>query len=671
MPRQINYKAKELRDREAARMRKARTEQRDITIDYSRLDKARRRRCSKGIAIFGPTYFPKVFYQPFSITQKQIISDVEGLIKHGGNLARAAERGGGKSTIAKVGIIWGMVYGYLTWPVIIEANQDEANGTLDDIKEFFELPDSGDDKFGDDFPEVCQPIRGLERQAMRAKSQTVGGKFSKMKWLEKEIVLPTVEGSKSSGARLTVRGADKPIRGLVRKSLRPDFALLNDIETEESADSLRMTAKIKRNIERAIKGLGGPGKSVSLLMLGTLLNNRCLIAQYTDPKEQPIWRGKRYRMVLQWPDNMFLWDKYLHTLEQDRSAANQFYKDNRAAMDAGVKVSNPYRYEKTKKGADGKPLELSAIQHVFNLIAEMGGKDNFRCEYQNDPPEEVRDAGRIDQSSVYEKVNGLKRGEIPAGYKCVTYYVDVHDEKLFWVGVGWKARAIGSVVDYGMERVDSPVRGTVARAERPKQVELAIGQALREFRDKLDKRRIDLGLVDCGYKTDIVYSFCNSDVTKIWRPARGYAGPTGTKFKSPPLGKKGVRNIRRGLYESLQLRERTWVWIVDSERFKQQVQNGFKVEGINDAGSISLFGDDPVEHRAFSEQICDEVWLPDERKYAAADGSKQARNNHLLDCTSGCAAAAAILGITVLGTGGGTTVKIRLSDLQRERRMKG
>ena len=669
MPRQINYKAKELRARDAARKRAERLQQRDITLDFSRLNKVRRQRCSKSIAIFGRTYFSRIFYHPFSVTQKQIIADVEGLIRHGGNLARAAERGGGKSTIAKVGIIWSMVYGYLKWPVIIEANQDEANGTLEDIKEFFELPDAGDDKFGDDFPEICQPVRGLERQAMRAKTQTANGKFTKMKWLEKEILLPSgviipkgaLVGQKediiapSSGARLTVRGADKPIRGLVRKALRPDFALMNDIETEESADSLRMTAKIKRNIERAIKGLGGPGKSVSLLMLGTLLNNRCLIAQYTDPKIQPIWRGKRYRMVIKWPENMYLWDKYLHILEKGKDVANKFYKENRKAMDVGVKVSNPNRYEKIKKGADGKPLELSAIQHVYNLIAEMGGMDNFRCEYQNDPPEEVRDAGRIDQAAIFEKTNGLTRGSVPAGSKCLTCFVDVHDEKLFWAAVAWKSGAVGSVVNYGMERVDSPVRGTVAKEERPKQVEIAIGAALREFRDKVEggglgfNAQIDLGLVDCGYKTDVVYAFCNSDVSRIWRPARGYAGRTGTKFVTPGRNKKDVRNIKRGLYESYQLRERTWIWIVDSERYKQQVQNGFKVDDIDEAGSLSLFGNDPVEHRAFAEQICDEVWLPDERRYAAADGAKQARNNHWLDCTSGCAAAAAILDITVLG----------------------
>jgi hypothetical protein len=357
-------------------------------------------------------------------------------------------------------------------------------------------------------------------------------------------------------------------------------------------------------------------------------------------------------MVIKWPDNMHLWNKYLHILEKARSDANQFYKDNRKEMDAGVKVSNPYRYEKGK--------EKSAIQGAFNLIARMGGMDNFRCEYQNDPPEEIRDAGRIDQSSIFEKTNGLAKGEIPTGNKCLTAFVDVHDDKLFWAVAGWKAGAIGSVVSYGMERVDSPVRGTVAKAERPKQVELAIGQALRDFRDKCESgelgfgQRIDLGLVDCGYKTDVVYAFCNSDVTQTWRAARGYAGRTGTKFVSPGRNKKDVRNIKRGLYESLQLRERTWVWIVDSERFKQQVQNGFKVDDIDAPGSISLFGNDPVEHRAYSEQICDEVWLPDERRYVAADGAKQARNNHWLDCTSGCAAAAAILGITVLG---GTVIR--------------
>ena len=689
MPCQKQYTPKQLRERDAARKRSERLEGRDLSIDYSRLDKDRRRRCGKDIGKFGRTYFPAVTYHPYSVTQKELLEDFDYLIRYKGNLGRAAERGGGKTTIAKIAIIYGIVYGLLKWPAIIEANQDEASGTLGDIKEYFELPDVGQaDKFGDDFPEVATPIRALERNAGRAGTQTVDKRHTKMKWLEKEVVFPTVilpngKYSQASGARITVRGADKPIRGLVRKEKRPDLAVLNDIETEESVESLKLTAKIKKNIERAIKGLGGPGSSVGMLILGTLLNNRCLMAQYTDRTLYPMWSGKRYKLVISWPKRREMWDKYLHMLREgskngESRAAHKFYQKNRKEMDDGVVVSNPRRFNRSL-GPDKKPLEISAIQHVYNLIAEMGGLENFMCEYQNEPPVELRDASRIRQDMIYGKVNGVPRGTIPAWCEKIVGFIDVHDEKLFWTAMGLKTGAIGAVIDYGWERVDSPVRGTVIKSERPRQVDMAIRRALDEFRqwekengwpmeDTGEVRHIELGLVDSGYKTDVVYGFCNSAVDGIWRPARGFASKVGSRFISPDRNKKGVRRIGLGHYESYQFQGRTWVLILDSERFKQQTQNGFKVESNTEIGSISLCGDDPSAHQPYAEQICDEVWLPEEQKYVAADGSTRAKNNHWLDCTAGCVAAAAILGLTLAGRVQSTRTKIKLSEIQAARR---
>ena len=632
-------------------MAERRKVEKDITIDYSRQNKRRRGRFKNNPAGFCRFYFPGVFSNPFRPYQLDIISDLVGCIKYGSLKSVADSRGGGKSSIVKaVGGVWAPSYGHLKWFVPIEANFEEAQETLDDIKSYYEEPEDPDakDLFGDDFPEICQPVRALEGSSRRGEGQMAGGVRTRIIWGTKKIRLPIVKGSLASGTRVTPKSAEKAIRGLAKGSRRPDFVWLNDLETDETARSAVMTKKIRENIERGVMGLSGQSSSVGIIMIGTIINKRCLMAQFTDPLKNPIWRGVRYRFFIKWPTRSDLWEKYIDTMERKGvDDSNELYLANREEMDAGAEVSNPNRYNKVE-GAAGEPLEYSAIQKGYNEIVKMK-LPGFLCEYQNDPPEDDTDLAIMESGLVAEKVNGFVKGESPPGITKTTWSFDVHDTRIFWSIMDFKPGFAGYSVDYGVYRVNSPLAGSVTDDEKQDQVELAILEALEGLRvELLSVYHYDILHIDAGYKSSVVYKAIQAFKDNMSFPSRGMSSRAG-KYTAPKPKTKGVRFIGEGFHQSYLPNDNIWITLFDADKWKHHVQDGFRVTKVNQPGSISLFGDEPFVHRAIAEHICDEQWNAEKEKFEGPDG-KRPRNNHWLDCLAGCCMGAAMCGIKLIVT---------------------
>jgi hypothetical protein len=663
------------------RMRKVRSAARGIEIDFTRQNLIRRRRCSKNPAAFLRTYFPDIYFMPFSANQEEMLSVLRRHIETGGGQqAIAAERGGGKTTIAKGMIVWGLVNGLIRWVPWIEANFEMAMESIEDIKSFFEDP-HGSDYFRDDYPEIVDPIRALEGESRRCRLQTFGGKRTKIDWGPRRIILPTVLPEQTpkklgaAGGIVQAFGAEKPLRGLVRGAIRPDLVLINDVETEETAKSRVMTESIQKNIEKAAKGLGGPVRAISLVILCTIIRRGCLADRFTDRDLYPQWNGIRQKMLAAPPARADLWDQYLQLRKQDQrkgsrksekrvrkgsrrrpakprpSMATAFYRKNRREMDRKAVVSNRYRFY--------KPQELSALQHCYNLIADMG-QTNFECEYQNNPPIELVESEVIQPDRIADKLSGTPRGTIPAETDKVTAMVDVHDQRLFWSVVAWRVGFCGSVVDYGVDAVYSPVPGTMESAERNAAVDLAILEGLRGVRAKIDGYSPHLVLVDSGYRTDTIIDFCRQATG--WMPSKGGTGKTGT-YQTPKPGGNVLR-IGQGFHLSW-LPDRGSRLVVFSPDFgKKRVQEGFLITHPQAEGSISLFGTEASVHRTIAEHITAEAWNIEKMRYETIAGKPQ---NHWLDCMVGAYFAAAFLGVTVRPTAP-QRPKVKLSDLQRRKR---
>lgn len=636
--------------------------ERDIEIPPVK-NRRRRGRCASDPERFCRVYFPDTFYNPFSRAQKYNISQLQERILYGGLKAIAAERGGGKSTITKiVGGIWGTLYGYIKYGVLLGATGRFAQDMLADIKDCFEF----NDKLYEDFPEVCAPVRSLEGAAQRAKSQTAFGHRTRMIWSSDHIVLPTVEidgiASAASGVIINTRGMDSSIRGLVRNNRRPDIVIVDDGETAESARSVTQTEIRLHALQKDVIGLAGPGKRMTAIYLGTIICKNCLTEQVTDRQAHPEWSGERQKRIIKWPPRGDLWQRYLK-LKRDGDnngdntgkKARAFYRKHKKQMDGGAQVSNRHNYDKHGKDGSGVRLELSALQNAYNRIYTMG-MDAFMAEYQNEPPEPKEHAAGIDETLIIEKIGSYRRGAKPENTEAVVMGVDVHDRWLYWAKIAAAKQMVTAIIDYGVEPVHSPDPGLVGKKEKTKQVEIAIFEALTKL--AAEHKEINLGWVDAGYMTTAIYDFCKH--YKSWQPSKG--GSTRRGRYTPPKPGKHVRRIGSGQHQSYIDQDKVWLNIFDPDRFKQAVQAGFRVADPESAGSISLF-DHKDGHQGFAEQICAESWDADKKEFV-----RLSRQNHWLDCMSQAIAAAHSLGLSVLSENKPAKTKRKLSELQAKRR---
>lgn len=655
--------------------------ERDIKIDYSRQNKKRRARCRTRPDLFCRTYFKDIFYNPFTPDQKVMVDELKHRFLYGGRKAIAAERGGGKSSITKVVAIWAMLYGWSDWIVIVGANSTDAQSRLKDIKAMLEF----NDLLRDDFPEVCDPIRALEGSPQRASSQTAGGERTRLVWSRDEIVLPRVKGSSAAGSIITARGIDSAIRGLVRAEKRPGVIICDDIETRASAASMVDTANRKQTLEKDIVGLAGPGESIAIFLLCTIINRRCLAWEYTDPKKQPAWSGIRQKWIKRMPKATELWDKYVEMRQQDivdgdpdARRAFRFYKKNRKAMDAGAIVSNKNRFN-SEISVDGSALELSSLQSAYNLIAD-GGWDFFRCEYQNDPPDDdYAETSGLTSRVIQERCNGIARGVIPGWAEYITAGIDVMGRLFYWVVIAWKKGLIGHVVDYGTEPIESPTSGKLTDPKNKSAVESAVLAALLSWRDwelangwKPETgetlRHVDQVCVDAGWMDTAVYNFVKSAGDKKYRAVKGLGSSSPAAYRSPRKASRD-RILGNNYFGSFQYKDKVWLWSLNSDYWKQTTQNAF-LTPIGKPGSLTIFGDDPYKHKGYGRQIVAEVWT---REFVPGKGYKDYFNvvdkaNHYLDATHYATAAAAMLGCQVLTVPGRVKAKISLSEIQKAKR---
>ncbi len=212
---------------------------------------------------------------------------------------------------------------------------------------------------------------------------------SRFSWCGHEVTFPRVPGSPSAGAIFATRGLDAAVRGLNKGNRRPTVAAIDDPDTEDTARSEEQAKKLEDRIDKAIGGLGGQQKGIARVMLTTLQNRTCVSFRFTDPKQKPTWKGKRFRFLVEPPERADLWEEYVQLRQHDMStgdpfarAAHQFYLDHRETMDAGAVVSNPHRFN-PEELPDGSQAEVSALQRYYNEVARIG-PEAVATEFDND-----------------------------------------------------------------------------------------------------------------------------------------------------------------------------------------------------------------------------------------------------------------------------------------------
>jgi hypothetical protein len=626
----------------------------------------RRESCRRDFRRFCETYFRNVFCLEWSADHLRVIQLIEDATLKGGLFAVAMPRGSGKTSLAICAAEWALLYGHRSFVVLIGASEDAACDLLDHVKADFE----SNPLLAEDFPEVCHPISKLEGITLRAAGQLLDGERTMIGWTAKELVLPTVKGSVSSGARVKVAGITGRIRGMSAKrqsdgaTIRPDFVLIDDPQTDESARSAKQVGDRLNMVNGAILGLAGPGKTIAGVMPVTVIARGDMADQVLNRKTHPEWQGERIKLLKSEPTNLKLWEQYAeHRANgmregRDLADATAFYLANRDAMDAGAEASWPARYNKN---------EASAVQHAVNL--KLRDPASFAAEYQNEPiTADAMALLNVTPDLVASKVlPNLARGVVQKDAVKLTAFIDVQGKCLFYGVCGWDKNFGGHVVDYGVYPEQAKSYFTINSLDktfadlkelRGVQSEGQLYAALKALTTSLLSRRwqtetdrdktIDRLVIDSGYGSDVVKQFVReSAYTALILPSKGF----GISAEKKPFNEyREEPGVRTG-----------WNWRHKvAARELQYDTNGWKsflaerlltAPGVQ--GNLTLFKGNPTQHRLISEHVSAEYPVAIEDKASGRVVNewklRPNRENHWLDCLVGCAVAASEQGILFLG----------------------
>ena len=630
--------------------------------DIPPIAKPRRRKAAEqDFRRFCETYLAASFPLPWSPDHLRVIERIEAAVLRGELFAFAMPRGSGKSTLVEAAAIWALVYGHRKFVAVIGADAGHAGKMLESV--WVELETN--DLLLEDFPEVAFPIHRLERISQRCRGQNCHGVPTRMERTGSAITLPTIAGSKASGSVIRSAGITGAIRGMAAKRAdgaksRPDLVLIDDPQTDEVSGSITQVTARLDTMRGAILGLAGPKKRIAGLCTITVIRPGDLADQLLDRTANPSWQGERASLVYEWPAAEALWNEYAELRRdgqrtgQGTVAANDFYRERRAEMDAGAKVGWPERYNSD---------ELSAIQSAFNLRIDRGDAAFF-SEYQNQPLTPQLNAAAIDRSALHARAVNVDRGTMPTAHSTLTMSIDVQEKLLIWMVCSWGPQFSGHIVACGSHPDQATSAFSASTAKRTLAnrypgcgFEAALQAGLRDLVDTMLTRdwqredgtpqRIGQVVIDAnwGKSTGTVREFARRHASAaIILPAHG----RGIGATSRPLnehGKKRGELVGPGWRVGAVGGQRGLLF--DANFWKTFVASRLRTP-VGDAGAVTFH---KGSHEMLADHLTAEQPVTVEAKGRVVDEWKllAGRENHYLDTLVMNAVAASITGISAAG----------------------
>lgn len=682
-------------ERQAERSRMRSLIGRDIGELPEVVNPERKERGRKSLEAFAMDYFPHRFYLAFSQPHRDAITRFEHISANGGKFALAMPRGSGKTSLAEVDIIRDAVYGFRKFQVMMSATDGLANESLEKIKAEFET----NDLLLEDFPEVCYPIRRLERITNRTKGQLFDGEPTYINWTD-GITLPTIPGSPASGSTIRTVGITGAIRGLSvfinGTPVRPDKVIFDDCQTRESAESPTQTAKRESIIKGDALGLAGPTVEISAAMLCTVIRKNDLSSRFLSHELNPQWRGQKTKMLDKFPGNMERWDEYAEMRRRTFiEAAGDMNLVNKACADFYTR----YR-EELEKGAvvtwaeRKKPGELTGLQSAMNLYYEDSRM--MLAEYNNDPADETTssESKRLEALEVSSRCNGYERYMVPGDCTRVTAMIDVHKRLLYYAIVAFNETFGGAVIDYGTWPRQN--RSIFALSDaRPSLVERFPGYddeqlvfaGLNELTSVIlgrsypriggGEHRISKCLIDSGWKSKAVYEFIRqSPFDPIIFPSKGVARSDTSvgvaRWQLRPGEKKGFHwrqtTGEHGKKQQIQFDPDAWKSLLYG---KLSNPLGSK-SALKSA--LAFWGTDPHAHELIAQHCAaeqSELKMTKGDRYDKWTVVFNEPDNHWFDCLNGSCVAASVDGLVWHASGSAvqpaaTVQEIDIGELRRQ-----
>lgn len=625
-------------------------------------DAARKEACRNNLRLFLETYAAGTFNLEWSEDHLKVIAIAQRLVLEGGAIALAMARGSGKTSLLRWVAIWALVYGHRHFLVIVCATGTLSKQLLRSFKSTFET----ETIFTKDFPEVCYPIQRLEGLNQRAAGQTLYGKRTAIAWTGAELVFPTVDGSAASAAIVRVASMGGGIRGMQAESngetIRPDIVLCDDPQTDKSAKSVTQTQDREDIIKGTIMGLAGPDQTIACMVPCTVIYEDDLAERLLDPERSPEFESLRFKLLKSMPERLDLWEQYRELRKKslidrkDISMATEYYAAHRHDMERGCVPSWPARYNKN---------HISAIQFAMDLWAKDAR--SFFAEYQQEPKkDEVIGSNALRAHEVAQRFTGLRRGHRPDYAGLITIGMDIQQDVIFWLAMGWdKGSCRGHVIDYGAwpEQPKAyftllDLRQTLRQRYKASTDTEGLIHGLGEIVGKLLDRswptmsgidaKADLVVCDANWapSTDIVYDLARvagprflpyhgryigavSQPMELWKKEPGDRDGPGWRVAT---GKRRQRNI-----------------LADINAWKSRVADWLRTP--DQTAGIWLPGTGIEANQMFADHCASEYPVPVAGRGRSLDEWKQrpGRDNHWFDCLISAAVAASIQGFSTPG----------------------
>ena len=604
-----------------------------------------REKCSHDLLSFGLLYcmdryegMKPLLKRPPSPRMIRFVRQLQEKILRGGLKHVRWPRGKGKSTWVKIALIWAALYGHKFFMVVVEKVKGMAQIVVEEVWKRIQLSPL----FHVDFPEFSIPMRDVALSPQRMRVQTCNGKPTYMRQDVSKFhfyKLPTVDGYPNTGAIIAYRGADQALRGINIESARPDFFFIDDPQTEDDARNPATVAKIEQEIQSAVLGAGEISERVSAVMASTPIEPNDVSSVFADPQKHPEWETETERLVVRFGPKEAM-SAYLKVLTANPADAHAYYLEHRDEIEAGVEMMDDGDYN--------PEVECSAYEHALYLLYTMKAT-SFYAEMQMTP---VRAQGiyKLTPKTVRERVNGVPFGVVPA--ECnhgVLAFVDVNAV----AGLRWEIAAFGknrvvATLAYGQypgEGVRLYPEG-LPESAIPAYLSPALHEVARkimstELRDA-DGEPVKVSGIcfDGGWQTETVATVV-SDLK-----AAGISAAWSRGFSAKDYSKNHHEKAASGKIEGLKAAEECHLWATsngtflafNSDYWKEVSQTSYLAPPLSPSSS-SFWGDDPLVHIDFAQEVCNEELQAKERstRYGSVYFWKKGKSmpNHYGDVHAG------------------------------------
>lgn len=258
--------------------------------------------CYNHTEVFARTFFPDVFFRPFSPMHRELCRILDDDSKQ--KVAIAAPRGIGKTSLFNMCFpAKRILYQDSRYIIPISATSEAAVEQADDLKD--ELVDN----------QVIQAIFGPQQPEKSTDA------FGQKAWVTR------------AGTKILPRGAGQTIRGKKHRSNRPDLFIIDDLEEDEGVESEERREKLWRWLFSAVVNSVDRGsRGWRIIMIGTILHEDSILNRLLA---DPTWHTVRYEMCddnykSNWPE--FMSDTAVKELADEykqRGLLEVFYREYR------------------------------------------------------------------------------------------------------------------------------------------------------------------------------------------------------------------------------------------------------------------------------------------------------------------------------------------------------